>query len=134
MNQPLTLSWPLRDWLPNLFGFQARVDQRHYAGFGFSLMLLKYGLEVLAILALTGKIYTPLDFVNPLVSAREKFTTDSPWLGMAWVLWTLPFLWIALTMSVRRAAFLNLSPWLGAAGAGAGREPGDDGGAGLHPR
>jgi uncharacterized membrane protein YhaH (DUF805 family) len=113
MSPPLVVSWPVRDWVPNLFTFRARVDQRHYAAFGVSLMLVKYVVEALVILAVTGKAYTPLDFVNPLLSAREQFTSDSPWLGMAWLLWTLPFLWIAVTMSVRRAAYLNLSPWLG---------------------
>jgi uncharacterized membrane protein YhaH (DUF805 family) len=114
MNMQVSVTWPLRDWLPNLFGFTAPVGQRQYAGFGLSLMALKYAVEAMAILGLTGKVYTPLDFVNPLLSAREKFTADAPlWLGMAWVLWTLPFLWIALTMSVRRAAALNLSPWWG---------------------
>lgn len=32
---------------------------------------------------------------------------------MGWVLWTLPFLWIAVSMSIRRAAFVGYSPWLG---------------------
>jgi uncharacterized membrane protein YhaH (DUF805 family) len=100
--------------MPGLFGFSAVVGQRQYAGFGLALMLLKYLVEAITIYSLTGKPYTPLDFVNPLLSAREKFTADAPlWLGMAWVLWTLPFLWIALTMSVRRAAFLRISPWWG---------------------
>lgn len=104
----------LRDWPANLFGFQARVGQLQYASFGCTLMALKYVVEALVIYTCTGKLYTPLDFVNPLLSAREQFTADAPqWLGMAWVVWTLPFLWIALTMSVRRAAFLNFSPWWG---------------------
>lgn len=106
--------WTVKRWMPNLFGFHAPVGQREYAGFGLSLMLLKYLVEAITIYALMGKPYTPLDFVNPLLTAREQFTAQAPvWLGMAWVIWTLPFLWIALTMSVRRAAFLNLSPWLG---------------------
>ena len=29
------------------------------------------------------------------------------------VLWTLPFVWIGVSMSVRRAARAGLSPWLG---------------------
>lgn len=111
---PPAVEWPVRSWLANLFGFQAPVGQLQYAGFGLSLMVLKYAVEALTIFGLTGKAYTPLDFVNPLLSAREQFTVDAPaWLGMAWVIWTLPFLWIALTMSVRRAAFLKLSPWWG---------------------
>jgi hypothetical protein len=114
MDAQLSPSWPVRDWLPNLFGFRAPVGQRQYAGFGLSLMLFKYAIEAATIYGLTGKAYTPLDFVNPLLSARQQFTVNAPeWFGMAWVIWTLPFLWIALTMSVRRAAFLNLSPWLG---------------------
>jgi uncharacterized membrane protein YhaH (DUF805 family) len=116
MNQPLALSWPLRNWLPNLFGFQARVGQLQYASFGCALTAFKYIVEAITIYSYTGKLYTPLDFVNPLLSAREQFTETAPqWLGMAWVIWTLPFLWIALTMSVRRAAFLNISPWWGLA-------------------
>ena len=106
-------AWPVRQWLPNLFGFQARVGQLQYASFGCALMALKYVVEALVIYSYASKLYTPLDFVNPLLTARKEFTDDSPWLGMAWVLWTLPFLWIALTMSVRRAAFLNFTPWLG---------------------
>ena len=77
-------------------------------------MLLKYVVELAVIVLFTGKAYTPLDFVNPLLSAREKFTAEAPlWLGMAWLIWTLPFLWIALSMSVRRAAFIGISPWFG---------------------
>ncbi len=106
--------WPIRAWLPNLFGSGAAVSQRQYAGFGVGLMLVKYLVEAVTIYWLTGQVYTPLDFVNPLLAAREKFTADAPlWLGMAWVIWTLPFLWIALSMSVRRAAFLGASPWWG---------------------
>ena len=100
--------WPPRNWLPNLFGFHAPVNQRHYAAFGIGLMLLKYAVEALVIAVLTGQFYTPLDFVNPLITSRERFTAAAPlWLGMGWVLWTLPFLWIAVSMSIRRAAFVG---------------------------
>jgi uncharacterized membrane protein YhaH (DUF805 family) len=106
--------WPWNTWLKNLFGFQTPVRQIDYALFGFGLMLLKYGVEAGFIYCLTGQLYTPLDFVNPLLVGRQKFTADAPlWLGMGWVLWTLPFLWIAVSMSVRRAAKLNFSPWWG---------------------
>jgi uncharacterized membrane protein YhaH (DUF805 family) len=106
--------WPISSWLPNLFGFQAPVRQRDYALFGCVLMLLKYVVELIAIVALTGQTYTPLDFVNPLLVGRQKFTDAAPeWFGMAWLIWTLPFLWIALSMSVRRTAAVGFSPWLG---------------------
>ena len=104
-------SWPARSWLGNLFGFKATVNQHHYVSFGVGLMLIKYGVEASVIAILSGQLYTPFDFVNPLVSSRERFTAHSPlWLGMGWVLWTLPFLWIAISMSIRRAAYVGYSP------------------------
>ena len=102
------------EWLRVLFGFRAPVGQNVYLAVGVALMLTKYAVEWATIRNLTGKIYTPLDFVNPLLSSRAYFTTDAPeWFGMGWVLWTLPFLWIAITMSVRRAADIGISPWFG---------------------
>ncbi len=78
------------------------------------LAVLKYAVEAAVIGSFTGKSYTPLDFVNPLLSSRAHFTADAPaWFGMGWVLWTLPFLWIAVSMSVRRASDIGISPWWG---------------------
>jgi len=108
---PNSPSWPADSWIGNLFGFKATVNQRHYVYFGVGLMLIKYCVEAIVIAILSGHLYTPLDFVNPLVSSRERFTAHSPlWLGMGWVLWTLPFLWIAISMSIRRAAYVGYSP------------------------
>jgi uncharacterized membrane protein YhaH (DUF805 family) len=77
-------------------------------------MAFKYLVECIAVSAMSGQFYTPLDFVNPLMSAREKFAAGAPeWFGMAWVLWSLPFLWIAVGMSVRRAMDAGISPWQG---------------------
>src|SRR5689334_1595397 len=92
--------WPVAHWPRNLFGFQTPVPRREYTAFGVGLMLIKYAVEAAVIGGLTGRFYTPIDFVNPFLSGREKFTHVAPeWLGMAWVLWTLPFLWIALSMT-----------------------------------
>jgi hypothetical protein len=77
-------------------------------------MAFKYVAEFVAVGQLTGLLYTPLDFVNPLFSAREKFAAGAPdWFGFSWVLWALPFLWIAVGMSVRRALDAGISPWHG---------------------
>lgn len=107
----VVLHW---NWLPNLFGLQNPVPQRMYAVTGFGLVTVKYSVEAAILGTLTGQIYTPFDFVNPMLAGRERFTAQGPlWLGMGWVLWTLPFLWIAVSMSVRRAAYLGFSPWCG---------------------
>lgn len=96
------------------FSLQDTVSREEYLLTGVGLMILKYAVEAGVIGSITGKFYSPLDFVNPLLSARSQFTVGAPeWLGMAWVLWTLPFVWIAVTMSVRRAMDAGASPWVG---------------------
>jgi uncharacterized membrane protein YhaH (DUF805 family) len=102
------------DWLRLWFLLRDPARRPEYAISGFGLMALKYLAEFLVVGQLTGQLYTPLDFVNPLMSAREKLAAGAPdWFGMAWVLWSLPFLWIAVGMSVRRSLDAGISPWHG---------------------
>ena len=102
------------DWLRLWFLLRDPVGRREYALTGFGLMAFKYVAEFLVVRQLTGHVYTLLDFVNPLISAREKFADGAPeWFGLAWVVWALPFLWIAVGMSVRRALDAGISPWHG---------------------
>ncbi len=101
-------------WLRLWFLLRDPVGRRGYLATGFGLMAFKYVVEFVVVGQLTGKLFTPLDFVNPLMSAREKFAGGAPeWFGMAWAIWTLPFLWIAVGMSVRRALDAGISPWHG---------------------
>ncbi|MGE3820768.1 MAG: hypothetical protein AB7I30_15250 [Isosphaeraceae bacterium] len=100
--------------LASWFGFQAEIGRGFYAASGFGLMALKYGVEAGVLWFFNQVVYTPLDFVNPYLSARAALIRGGPdWLSWAWILWTLPFLWIAVTMSVRRAADAGLSPSVG---------------------
>ncbi len=102
------------DWLRLWFLLRDPVARRDYVISGLGLMALKYLVECAVVWTLTGLFYTPLDFLNPFISARERFAQGAPeWFGLAWVLWTLPFLWIALSMSVRRALDAGYSPWHG---------------------
>ncbi len=95
-------------------GLSAPVNRRQYAVCGFGLTLFKYLTEVLVIYFLTGNIYRPEDFLNPTLTGRAAALQPGPaWLPWALVIWTLPFLWIALSMSVRRAADAGISPSLG---------------------
>ena len=101
-------------WLRLWFLLSDPVGRKAYVRSGVGLMLLKYVVEALAIRALAGLFYSPLDFINPSITAREIFLHGAPqWLGLAWVFWTLPFLWIATGMSVRRAFDAGISPWHG---------------------
>lgn len=111
--EPQTPRTPLA-WLRLWFLLSDPVGRREYALSGFGLMAFKYCVEFVVVGQLSGHVYTPLDFINPLMSAREQMAAGAPdWFGFAWVLWALPFLWIAVGMSVRRALDAGISPWHG---------------------
>jgi uncharacterized membrane protein YhaH (DUF805 family) len=100
--------------LGKVLGVKQRVDRTTYAVTGISLMAVKYGVEAALFWVFTSTVFTPLDFINPLISAREAILRPAPpWLGWVLYLWTIPFLWISVSMSIRRAADAGLSPWLG---------------------
>ena len=97
------------------FSLSRDVRRVAYAASGFGLMTLKYGVELGFIYFYTGKFFAPHDFLNPLLSMRQQFLEPPApeWLGWVLFLWTLPFLWIAVSMSVRRAADAGATAWLG---------------------
>ncbi|GAB4142467.1 MAG: hypothetical protein Tsb009_12830 [Planctomycetaceae bacterium] len=100
----------LRIW----FGVTGEVPRKIYAVSGVTLMLLKYLTEAGVIYAFTGKVLTPWNFLNPLVESRNEILAGAPgWLAWGIFLWSFPFVWIAFSMSVRRAADAGQSPWLG---------------------
>ena len=77
-------------------------------------MLFKYGVDVALVWAFAHRFWTPLTYVNPVWVLRERLLRDAPvWLTPALVLWTLPFLWIGVSMTLRRAADAGRSPWWG---------------------
>jgi uncharacterized membrane protein YhaH (DUF805 family) len=89
------------------------VGRRDYALSGIGLAAFKYGVEALVAWWIADQFYSPFDFINPLVSSRAFLRAAPDWAGMAWVIWSLPFLWIAVNMSVRRALDAGISPWSG---------------------
>ncbi|MFM8570901.1 MAG: DUF805 domain-containing protein, partial [Pirellula sp.] len=97
------------------FGLREPVGQAAYAISGFGLMIFKYLVEAAVVYLFTFKAYPPWEFINPLISVRQKyFGAPAPeWLPWAFVLWSLPFLWIAVSMSVRRTVDAGKNAWLG---------------------
>jgi len=99
----------LRLW----FGLEERVDRRTYLLHGAALMALKLGVDVLAVRLATGQIWTPLDYVTPMLSSRGTLLQPrSEWLLVGMAAWALPFLWIGVSMTLRRALDAGLSPWI----------------------
>ncbi|SMP45905.1 Protein of unknown function [Neorhodopirellula lusitana] len=97
------------------FRVEGPVSRQEYLQLGFALGFLKYFVEVLVVGFLTGRFFTPLDFVNPWLNSKAEFLNDMPGAAVVWLLFTLPFVAVAVSMSIRRASDAGLSPWLGLA-------------------
>jgi len=102
----------MRDLLRLWFGLTRRVDRRTYLLHGAALTALKLGVDVLAVFFVTGQLWTPLDYVSPMFSVRGHLYPKPEWLLGAMAVWALPFLWIGISMSLRRALDAGISPWI----------------------
>jgi hypothetical protein len=99
----------LRLW----FGLEAPVAPRAYLVSGLSLLALMYLGEAAVLLLLNGQLLTLSDFLDPVVGRRLRLFGP---LGSGVIaLWALPFLWIGLSMSCRRAVDAGLPPYVGVA-------------------
>lgn len=95
------------------FSFSGRVDRRTYATHGVGLMLCKYAADAAAVWLATGTVWTPLDYLLPIWSVRaQRLGTEHLWLQWVLVAWALPFLWIGVSMTMRRAVDAGRTPWL----------------------
>lgn len=89
------------------------VDRATYLRVGFAGMALKYGLEALIVFAVTGRTWPIWIFLSPLASMRAAaLPADSNGLLLALAVLSLPFLFVGLSFTVRRAADADRSPWL----------------------
>lgn len=95
------------------FRVSGPVGQKPYFTLGIILAAAKYAIEFAVVLAVTGQLFTPVDYLNPWLNSKAPFVNDAPWLGLAWLAFTIPFVWIAVVQSVRRAADIGISPWCG---------------------
>lgn len=100
----------LRLW----FGLEAPVGRKAYFLSGALLMALKYAIDAALVYQVTGVLWKPLTFLNPIITMRIAEIRDAPtWLFVALAVITLPFLWIGVSMSVRRAVDAGMPALLG---------------------
>jgi len=110
-----SLAHLLRLW----FGLDLPVGRLAYALTGCGLMLFKYGVDASVIYIVTGRFFSPVDYLNPSLSVRQFIFSgpfllpDASWLPWVLAAWTLPFFWVGISMSVRRAVNAGRSPWAG---------------------
>jgi uncharacterized membrane protein YhaH (DUF805 family) len=106
----------LRIALRTLFSLHGAVDRRTYLATGIGLMVLKYLVDA-SVIALTAHIvWTPWEYLVPLLSVKSPKVGAIPgWAAVALIVWTLPFIWIGVSMMMRRAVDAGRSPaWCGA--------------------
>ncbi len=95
-----------------IIGVHGTVSQSLYVAVGCGLMLFKYTVEMLTVHIFTARFFSPIQFFIPSISLRESIFEAAPaWLPWAMALWSIPFLWIAVTMTCRRAVDSGKSPW-----------------------
>ena len=103
------LSRRLRLW----FTLTEAIDRRTYLLDGAALMALKYGVDALVVFLVTGNFWSPVDYLLPLYTLRADKLAGAPaWFLPAVVVWTLPFMWVGVAMTLRRAVDAGRSPWL----------------------
>ncbi len=89
------------------------LSGKQYALWGGSLMGLKYVTELLLIWLTCGKIYGPLAFVLPFNQLRVQSIAGAPsWVTWFVLLWSLPFVFLAILLSVRRFVDAGFGPWM----------------------
>ena len=99
----------LRFWVT----LDRRVGRREYLLHGFGLATVKYGVDAVLVLTATGEFWTPWSYlVSAPVLLAARFADAPNYLAPTLVVWTLPFLWIGVSMTLRRALDAGLSAWV----------------------
>lgn len=113
-----TTDSPPSPGLPGLlFGLTARVSRKQYILAGFALMALKYAVDSLVVWVALHRTLDPRTYLLPSLALREaSLGSNVPTsLHATMALITLPFLWVGLSMSIRRAVDAGFTPWIGTA-------------------
>ena len=88
------------------------LGRRAYVTAGLTLMAVKYAVDATLIYMATGITWTPIDYLVPLMSfVGAKVALFPSWLNLLLLAWTAPFVWLGVTLSVRRAHSAGISPW-----------------------
>lgn len=99
----------LRLW----FSLDGVVNRRDYLISGVGLMAFKLVVESILVWSFGGFLY-PLQFFDPVLLHRAQWFAHAPaWVPWAVVVWTLPFIWIGLSLSIRRALDVGGGGWMG---------------------
>ena len=74
-------------------------------------MLFKYVIDATAIYVVAHVFWTPWNYLFPVLGSRPSVVWVFPaWFQFGLVIWTLVFVWIGVTMTMRRAVDAGRSP------------------------
>jgi uncharacterized membrane protein YhaH (DUF805 family) len=100
----------------NWFSLEHKVSRKFYLLSGVGLMIFKYTIEAMVYFLIKGHFLSPFSFLSPLISStyhKELLSLADVTVLFIFALWNLPFIWIGISMSIRRAWDAGKSPWLG---------------------
>lgn len=98
----------LRFW----FTFADRVTPRQYLTHGAALMVAKFASDVALVRLGADRWWSPLDYMRSISTlSTTTLAGGASWLMPVLALWTLPFLWAGITLTLRRTLDAGRSPW-----------------------
>jgi uncharacterized membrane protein YhaH (DUF805 family) len=96
------------------FSLDGTVNRRDYLVSGVGLISFKYVVEALALWMMTDKWLSLWQFFNPILLHRAQWFEHAPaWMPWVVVAWSLPFIWIGLSLTIRRLLDAGYSGWSG---------------------
>jgi uncharacterized membrane protein YhaH (DUF805 family) len=98
-------------WLNLWFTFDQSVGRREYLLSGLALAVVKYAGDVLIVWRDTGRIWHPLNYLGTVSTLVSNSLVDDDGIVLL-ALWALPFVWIGISMSMRRVLDAGYSAWL----------------------
>jgi hypothetical protein len=98
----------LRFW----FTFEQSVTRGVYLRHGAALMAIKYATDAILVWLAVRLLWLPTDYIATGTSlAQSKLAGAPAWLPIVLAALTVPFMWVGLTMTSRRALDADVSAW-----------------------
>lgn len=103
----------IKSYLKKAFLFKDLLSAKEYLIIGISFMILKYLGEALIYFCFGQEFLTPWQFLNPMLTERWERPADLKFeYALTYFLFTLPFIWVGVSASLRRLIDSGKNPLL----------------------